>query len=111
MLKLKTSQVVEGLGIRSVFGPDTAFRKRRKIYVFGTNILCLLLEGNDTVQNLSESNRNQIETESDRTGPRSNWNQIQQNKSRIRIYDPAVLILQSIYVPVSPRADLEDINS
>jgi hypothetical protein len=89
MLKLKTGQVVEGLGIRSVFEPDPAFQKTEKIYIFRTNISCLLPKGNDTVQNLTESNRNQIEPESDRTGTRSNLNQIQQKKSRIRNRRPS----------------------
>jgi hypothetical protein len=87
MLKLKTSLVVEGLGSDRFLKRFRHFRKRRKIYVFGTNILCLLLEGYDTFQNLrtetgTRSSRNQIEPESDRTGTRSNRNQIQQNKSQ-----------------------------
>jgi hypothetical protein len=73
MLKLKTSQVVEGLGIRSVFGTDPAFQKTEKNLRFWDkySILYLLLEGNDRIRPNREgtkSRQNQIGPEPDRIG-------------------------------------------
>ncbi len=77
MLKLKTSQVVEGLVILSVFGPDTAFRKRRK-YTFLGQIHCVYFQGVTTQFRIrpnrtgTKSRQNQIGPEPDRIGTKFN---------------------------------------